>query len=65
MEHDLNQILYFLIDNFAPESNAFDVMNFLLILSYQGQLNQGELYKNHFPKEWNFFFHTLSHAFTA
>ena len=64
-EHDLNRILGFPIDNFVPEPEAVDVTNFLLSLSYQGELNQGELYKNHFPKEWNFFFHTLSHVFTA
>ena len=64
-EHDLNLILGFLVDNFASELEAVDVTNFLLSISYQGELVQGELYKNRFPKEWNFFFHTLSHVFTA
>ena len=65
MEHDLNRILGFPIDNFSPEPTVDEVMNFLLILSYQGELDQMRLYKNHFPKEWNFILYTLSHTFTT
>ena len=39
-EHDLNRILGFPIDNFVPEPEGVDVTNFLLSLSYQGELNQ-------------------------
>ena len=63
-EHDLNRILQFPTDNFAPDPTDEEISQFFqLIRLQQVDFSHGELYKYNLPRHWNFFFGTLLNVF--
>ena len=63
-EHDINRILQFPTDNFAPDPTDEEISQFFqLIRLQQVDFSHGELYKYNLPRHWNFFFGTLLNVF--
>lgn len=68
-ELDLNRILQFPGNNFVPDPTTQELFDFFDTISYhvdEGVFSVdhlGDMYKHRFPKEWNFFFHTINHVF--
>ena len=63
-EHDINRILQFPTDNFAPDPTDEELSQFFqLIRLQQVDFSHGELYKYNLPRHWNFFFGTLLNVF--
>ena len=63
-EHDINRILQFPTDNFAPDPTDEEISHFFqLIRLQQVDFSHGELYNYNLPRHWNFFFGTLLNVF--
>lgn len=62
-EHDLNRILHLPTKDHDPYPEVYELYGFFRGISYQSEVTLGNMYKHFLPREWNFFFHTLSRVF--